>query len=332
MPAYDMKVSPDGRIAAVYVGRSARVLFDISPSDYVPDESLLPIRLIDLTTGNELGRLAWQTDYTSDVAFTPDGKRLASYHLNGDIYVWDLESRIPIQRITALIGLEGGGMEFLPDGKTLVAYGTVGGVGQFLLWDVQTGYITDIWRVPYESLGQLKLQGYPQDAWDYVYVAFDISPDGTLLATATPNGEVMLWDTTTLEQTLVQQEASEWGQIYIRSVTFSADSTTLVYFDRWSQQTHFWDVTSRTETTALSIGSRNFGLSPRNDALAWATPDELWLANVDQPSLVTKVLDFQGSLLPTGVVTFTPDGNRIVVGGFAQDSNKDNVIYVVTLD
>jgi WD40 repeat protein len=335
MPAYNMEVSPDGRIAALYAGEAPLVAMGVSLIGYVPDENLLPIRLIDLTTGNELGQLTWQTDYTAGVAFTPDGRQMASYHRNGDIYLWDIASRTPVQRITAFMGLGGEGMEFLPDGKTLVVKAG-GTVGQFLLWDVETGYITDIWRVPYESYGELTLSG--TDYLNYLFSAFDISPDGALLATATLNGEVMLWDTATLEQTLVQPKASEPGRSFIR-VMFSADSKTLVYFDSLSQQTHFWDVASRAETTALSIGGLSFGLSPRNDVIAWATREELWLAKVDQPDLATKVLDFpegQIGISRYGApsVTFTPDGHRIVVGDFfwSQHSNEDGIIYVITLN
>jgi WD40 repeat protein len=337
MLAYNIRVSPDGQTAAIFVGEYARVYLNLPVYGYVVDEPLLPIRLIDLTTGTELGRLSEYSDYVADVAFTPDGKQLASYHLNGEIYLWDIASMQPIQHITAFMGPTY--LEFLPDGKTLVSYKDYS-AGQFLLWDLETGYMTTIWRAPYQSLGDLKLDSAITRS-DYIYTTFDISPDGTLLATATPNGEVMLWDTATLEQTVVQQKAPEDQsmQFNIRLVMFSADGKTLVYFDALSEQTHFWDVTSRTETTALSMGGRSFALSPQNDKLAWATREELWVVDLDQQDMPMKVMDFpeglQGtSFGPGPAVIFTPDGSRIIVGGFANSDSQamDNILYVITFN
>src|SRR4051812_19066643 len=53
--AYDLKVSPDGQIAAVYFGQVSAVLQGVPATEYTVDEHLLPIRLIDLISGSEIG-------------------------------------------------------------------------------------------------------------------------------------------------------------------------------------------------------------------------------------------------------------------------------------
>ncbi len=336
-PVYNMRVSPDGQTAAIYAGEGSRILLNVAITGYTVDPRMLPIRLIDLTTGDELGQLAGSTDYVSDVVFTPDGQRLVSYHANGDIYLWDTASLTSIQHITGLMGQAK--LEFMPDGKTLVIYKALDRVGQFLLWDMETGFMTQVWRTPFQSFGDLKLDDV-METLGYSYPAFDLSPDGTFLATANSNGEVLLWDTTTLQQTVVRPGETEdqRGRFNVPSVLFSADSKTLVYYERTAEQTHFWDIASGTETNVLSIGSPSFALSPGNTILAWATRDDLWYAPVDQPDAATKIMDFPDGFVGTerlgmpGVV-FSADGSRMVVGGMGDMSGgTDNQIYVITIN
>src|SRR5262249_14679901 len=156
-------------------------------------------------------------------------------------------------------------IKFLPDGKTLLTY-PEGTIGQFLLWNLETGNMTGVWRTLYKSFGDIKLSNFPERL-DYTYAAFDLSPDGAHLATATSNGAVTLWDTMTLQQTVVQPKPEKLAQLNIRSITFSADGKTLLYYDNLSKQTHFWDVAFHEETKAIAVGSTWFALSPHNDAL-----------------------------------------------------------------
>ncbi len=324
MPAYDIKVAPDGRTAAVYAGATSLNLLGMPFFEYDVVPGLLPIRLIDLSTGAEIARLTGPTDYISDVAFSPDGVLLASYHRNGEIYLWDTASGELKQRLNVLMGQ--GKLAFLPDGKTLVTYLTDANVGQFLLWDVETGYMTRVWRESYRAFGDLQL-GQPPGNMDYRYIAFDISPDGTLLATATPNGELVVWDTETLTQTEVQPKADKPMMLNIRSLTFSPDSSTLVYFDTLSEQTHFWDVASQSETASIDVGNTFFGVSPNRDILVWATRTELWFARPDQPDVATKVLDFPGDLLVAWPAVVFVSDSSVIVGGFGMRSGGDSLVY-----
>lgn len=325
---YDLTVSPDATVAAVYAGQTARILLGIPIVEYDVEPSLLPIRLIDLNTGDVLSTLTGHTDYVTDVAFTPDGSRLLSYHRNGDMILWDVTSGEPVQQFFGIVGM--GQVEFLPDGKSLIVYLSDSTVGHFLVWDLDIGAITQIWRDTYRSFGELALNN-ALGRLDYTYAAFDVSPDGERLATATGNGEVVVWDTTTLEQTVVQPKAEREGMFNVRYLTFSADGETLVYYDTLSEQSHFWDVATQTETAAVDAGSQFFGVSPDGSKLAWATRTDLWYVDLAQPDEIIKVLDFPDNLLvATPTIAFSPDGSRIIVGGFGS-AEADNVFYVIGL-
>lgn len=326
--AYDMQVSPDGRIAAIYIGPTASVLLNIAPFEYSVIEALLPIRLIDLTTGNELGQLIGSTDYITDTVFSPDGKQFISSHKNGDIIIWDVASKRLIKRLMG--PLQPSGIRLLADGKTLVVQQGNGILYNFFVWDLELENITKVIHTPLKSAGQVKTQ--LPDSADYQYPIFDISPDGKLMATANLNGEVALWDTDTLNQTILQKPEKKEVHINVQRVRFSPDGKTLIYFDRDTTQTHFWDVDSRKETKVLTVGDIHWGLSASNDLFAWvAHRKELWFTKVDQPNLATKVMDFPDNLLvgnPT--ITFISGGNQMVVGGFGLKGSGNNVVYVIS--
>jgi WD40 repeat protein len=134
--------------------------------------------------------LQGHTDSVTGVAFSPDGRMLASSSLDDTIIVWDMESagtaaEAGAPPAIAPVGppLEGHvdavtSIAFSPDGSLLASAGMDGSV---LLWDMETGQPRDP-----------PLQGH---AFAVHSVAF--SPDGKLLASAGKDTTIILWDVKT---------------------------------------------------------------------------------------------------------------------------------------
>jgi WD40 repeat protein len=131
------------------------------------------IYLWDTATGRKLRRFATGNYSTSILAFSPDGKTLAS----GDMRVWDVATGKRLRRLRA--GDKSAHcLAFSPDGKILAA----GGNAFLGLWDVATGK-------------QLRRLGEDSTIDHLVF-----SPDGTLLAAGKERSPVDLWEVATGKQ------------------------------------------------------------------------------------------------------------------------------------
>src|SRR5262249_28824661 len=82
--------------------------------------------------------LEGHVEVVSSVAFSPDGKTLASASQDGTIKLWDVQAgkeRTTLKERKEVIS----SVAFSPDGKTLASSGSDDGT--IKLWDVQTGKV-----------------------------------------------------------------------------------------------------------------------------------------------------------------------------------------------
>jgi WD40 repeat protein len=137
------------------------------------------IKLWDVGTGKELLHLKGHASNVKSVAFSPDGKLLASASQNST-KLWDVASG------KAILSFKGhlnsvNCVSFHPDGKRLASASQDGTVR---LWDVASGQEVLVLKVPSIAVYSTAYSGVTG-------VAF--SPDGKRLACAS-NAAIMIWD------------------------------------------------------------------------------------------------------------------------------------------
>ncbi len=134
------------------------------------------------------------TSFMSDLAFSPDGALMASSDWGGNIVLWDPQTWQPIGEPLMVDTGRVLGVEFYPDGKTLVSshetniFDPVTETQQISaeirFWDAETGELVDSFSFPYQM----------------AFTSLAFNPDGKSFVTAINSATlVRLWDAETRE-------------------------------------------------------------------------------------------------------------------------------------
>jgi WD40 repeat protein/uncharacterized caspase-like protein len=238
-------------------------------------------------------------DGVRGVAFSPDGRTLASAGFDNAIKLWDIASGTELR---TLRGHESGVMYvvFSPNGQMLASASLDGTVK---LWQAATGKLLANIRHP---------------AWMET-VAF--SPDGKLLATGGDDKTLVLWNLETGKMlfTLVGHESD------VRSVAFSPDSKILASAG-WDSLIKLWDVKTGAELRTLSDKKQHgifysVAFSPDGRTLFSGGQDivrgkDYMLGAVLMWDVVTGALrrKLSGHQASVNSVAVSPDGKRIASG------------------
>jgi WD40 repeat protein len=232
--------SPDGkRLAAA--DTFAAELYDAASGELLQEwrpyrnKDLMPIRSVAFGPGGKMialggdgGLLLWTLDLCPDrrltghsdtvrgIAFSTDGKHLASASEDKTVRIWEVATGKEVRRLS---GHEGGVrcVAWAPGGRLLASGGAEGTV---CLWDAQTGKLLRV--MPDDPR---------QAAWS---VAF--SPDGKLLTAGIAKAPTRVWEVATGKE-VRQFPAHKYGAL---AVTFSPGGKTLA---SGSFSIILWDLT-----------------------------------------------------------------------------------------
>ncbi|MFM7407319.1 MAG: eIF2A-related protein [Cuspidothrix sp.] len=284
-------------------------------------------------SGADLSHSVFAKQLTSilSVAFSLDGKLLATGDVNGEIYLWQVADGQPILNCKGHAGWIHA-IAFSPDGKMICSASSDHTVKLWDIWDgsclkTLTGHHQRVRSICFSPNGQLIASG-GSDAtiriWDshtgeclkvfsghknYVWsVAF--SPDGRIIASGSEDKTIKLWDVNTGQCRQTLSEHERW----VRSVAFSPDGT-LIASGSGDRTLKIWETSTgkclRT-LTGHTQRLRSVAFSPDGKLIASGSGDRtvrLW-STVDGQCL--KSLHGHNSLLTS--VAFSPNGIILATG------------------
>ncbi|SRR5579883_939430 len=274
----DLAYSPDGKsIAVVGGGRD--------------------ITLWDAETGKEICQFPNRIDQPTRVAFSPDGKILATAdRLSKLCRLWDVAAGKELRQLRGHQN-DVRGIAFSPDGKRIA---TASADETIRLWDLAGGKE----QLRIDAAGQVGRLAY--------------SLDGKWIATASWDGIIHLWDPATgkEQRRLDAPNKASGRRKAIGNIVFSPDGKRLASSSR-DGTIRLWDMTAFKQSHVLA-GKKE------NDEIPIAfSPDGVFLASGHEDGTIrlwdvrngTEKRRWQAGVANVHAVAFSPDSKTLASGG-----------------
>jgi eukaryotic-like serine/threonine-protein kinase len=336
-----MTFTPDGRTLALacHLGRhrSALQLWDVAArrrraaletghTDFLEWVAFAPdgrrfatgswdrtVKLWDAATRREQAALKGHLDVIFDGRFSPDGRTLATASWDGTVKLWHAATGQELATLRASAG-EFWRLAFAPDGKTLAATHSPrpDGGGAVAFWRGEKSS----WETtadPADAPEPTRLSRTTDHVWCLAF-----SPDGTRLASGTPEGVVRVWDPAGGRARFARAAHLRDA----RSVAFSPDGKTLATGGAVSD-VRLWDARTGAALATLrghTAGVNCVAFAPDGETLASAGLDgtvKLWEADTGRELATLK--GHKGRVFS---VAFAPDGKTLASCGTAGQGNR----------
>jgi WD40 repeat protein len=183
----------------------------------------------DLASGDELVQLDAHVNTICSVAFSPDGKVLATASDDQQVKLWSVSGWTLIRPLTGAERFKS--VVFSPDGQWVVAGGETGTI---TVWETATGC-------------QVRQLTGHTNAVSHL----EFSPDGRTLASAGWDNTVKLWDPISGRETRTLRDHVDW----ISCVAFASDGNTLATAS-FDATVRLWESASAQEIAATSAVDR----------------------------------------------------------------------------
>ena len=239
-------------------------------------------------------------DRITAVAFSPDGKLLATSDVIGQVRLWQVADGQQLMTFQGHIDWISS-IAFSPNGQLLAVSGS--SEATVKLWEVSTGQCVRI------------LQGH-----NYWISSVAFSPDGQTLASGSEDRTVRLWEVSTGQCVRILQGHTN----HVRSVAFSPDSAAVATLGASGQTLasgsndstiKFWEVSTGRCIQILHHTNhvRSVAFSPDGQLLASSGNDstvKLW-----EVATGNCLKTLQGHTHDIGRIAFSPDGQLLASGG-----------------
>lgn len=275
--------------------------------------------------------LSGHTDWVTDVAFSPDGSRLATTSLDNTVRIWDAQSG----QVLLTLADHSRGVEtvaFSPDGARLA---TAGDDGFIIVWNAETGSRLGVFK---DDNGTIQSLAFSPDnvhlaaaytdftvrIWNTttrrsLYRLFGhegpltdvaFSPDGVYFATASRDGRVIVWDMET-GAPVYPINPNDGEPVVINALAFSPDGSRIVTANE-DGTAKVWDY--KTGELLLVI----FGHTSRILDVAYS-PDGTWLITAGsegtfklwQADSGQVIYSLSGHSSGVNAITFSPNSQLI---------------------
>jgi WD40 repeat protein/tRNA A-37 threonylcarbamoyl transferase component Bud32/cell division protein FtsL len=320
LAAYATGSSPGQRIAVMnlrtgtnlWTAVAAKV--DITALAFSPDGKTLAsaagfaesdIRLWDVATGKEIGKLAGHGSWVSSLVFSPDGKKLISSSADQTIRTWDVADQ---KCLDVLRGhrQEVWRLALLPDGRTLVSGGKDGTV---CFWDTS---------VPHPGQPRIKVSTNVVN-WCFV-------PDSRSLLTLNRQGKVARWSDANFQQ---KEPLLEIGTPVGSSLGFQSFSPDRHYLTAGSFNgvLKIWDVTRRKLyqqwTNGTGAVAPDSFLAEGNKLITWSGKDQLF--HEWESATGRELWSWRMPENWEGALAVSPDGQSCVSVGYEGEVTLKNL-------